>query len=52
MCVKKRTDMAIISGRLWVWPIVMIVKIYGSCKKNIDNFVFIAISFKRLNEIT
>ena len=26
-------------GRLWIWPIVMIVRINGSCRKNIDNFV-------------
>ena len=26
-------------GRLWIWPIVMIVRTYGSRRKNIDNFV-------------
>ena len=51
-------------SRLWVWPIVMIVQTYGSCRRNIDNFVFdvtkenwtrclyLIISFKLLNEIT
>ena len=43
ICVKKRIVTATISTlfyrRLWVWPIVMIVRTYGSCRKNIDNFV-------------
>ena len=26
-------------GRLRIWPIVMIVRINGSCRNNIDNFV-------------
>ena len=26
-------------GRLWIWPIVTIVRINGSFRKNIDNFV-------------
>ena len=28
-------------GYLRLWPIVMIVRTYGSCRKNIENFVFL-----------
>ena len=67
ICIKKRTVMAAIStlfyGRLWVWPIVMIVlteiaekyrqlRVFDFVKENWTRYLYLIISFKRLNEIT